>query len=401
MMPRDTYSTEDGNARRLPTMSSACESFAGQTPPMRVLHVISGDLWAGAEVQVYQILRAARREPSVELHVVVLNPGMLADRLVAAGIIVTVLDESQLGMRALAREIRVLARAWRPAVVHTHRRKEHFLGALAARACGAGLVATVHGRSELPHRGIGLRQQLLRVAERTLLARVYRRLVAVSDELAQYLPGAEQRKVVIPNSVDVIAVRNAAMAEPMPTMHEGAIRIGFLGRLVPVKQIHHMLDMMHLLEAAQPGRWVLHVVGDGPLREELQRRAADPGLERAVTFHGFLPNPLPLLAQMDLLLFASAHEGLPMTALEALTLGVPIVSPPIGSLERLLDEAGAGAVAQSAQPRDLADAVMSLRLGARPGSGLRPALLPERYRIENGVRCTVSLWQEIARVSPA
>jgi glycosyltransferase involved in cell wall biosynthesis len=104
---------------------------------------------------------------------------------------------------------------------------------------------------------------------------------------------------------------------------------------------------------------------------------------------------------MDLLLFASAHEGLPMTALEALTLGVPIVSPPIGSLERLLDEAGAGAVAQSAQPRDLADAVMSLRLGARPGSGLRPALLPERYRIENGVRCTVSLWQEIARVSPA
>jgi L-malate glycosyltransferase len=182
---------------------------------MRVLTVVSGDLWAGAEVQVYQILRAARREPGVELHVVVLNPGMLADRLAAAGIIVTVLDESRLGLWSLAREVRALARTWRPAVVHTHRRKEHLLGALAARACGAGLVATIHGRSELPHRaGTGCASSCCRLMERTLLSHVHHRLVAVSDELTQYLPGPDKRKVVIPNGVDVAAVRDAAMAEP-------------------------------------------------------------------------------------------------------------------------------------------------------------------------------------------
>ena len=364
--------------------------------PLRVLTVVSGDLWAGAEVQVYQLLLAARHDPSVEIHVVVLNPGMLADRLAAEGIAVTVLDESQLGMRALAGGIRALAQEWRPAVVHTHRRKEHFLGALAARACGAGLVATIHGRSELPQRGVGLRQQLLRIAERTLLARVYRKLIAVSDELAEYLPGGEQHKAVIPNSVDVMAVREAAMADPMPTLHAGVVRIGFLGRLVPVKQVRFMLDMMHLLEVAQPGCWVLHIVGDGPLRQELEGRVEGLGLERAVTFHGFLPDPLPLMAQMDLILFASEHEGLPMTALEALALGMPIVSPPIGSLEKLIAEAGAGAVARSAEPSDLADALLALELCAHPKGTLRSALLPERYHIQNGVGRTLALWHEIA-----
>ena len=382
--------------RTLRRMAAPPESLRDATA-LRVLTVVSGDLWAGAEVQVYQLLRAARREPRVELQVVVLNPGMLADRLAAEGIAVTVLDESRLGFSDLAREIRALARTWRPAVVHTHRRKEHFLGALAANACGAGLVATVHGRSELPQGWNGLRQSVLRMMERTLLARVYRRLVAVSDELTQYLPGAAERKVVIPNSVDVTVVREAATAGSPPVLSAGVIHIGFLGRLVPVKQVHHILEMLPVLKSAQPGRWALHIIGDGPLREELEDQVAQLGLGRAVTFHGFLSNPLPLLAQMDLLLFASAHEGLPMTALEALALGVPVVSPPIGSLQRLIEETGAGAVARSARPGDLADAVMNLPLAARPAAGPRTALLPERYRIDNGVRHILELWREVVR----
>ena len=382
--------------RKLRPMATLPESLHDATP-LRVLTVVSGDLWAGAEVQVFQLLRAARREPRVELHAAVLNPGMLADRLAAEGIAVTVLDESRLGFSDLAREIRALARTWQPAVVHTHRRKEHFLGALAANACGAGLVATVHGRTELPQGWNGMRQSLLRMAERMLLARAYRRLVAVSDELAPYLPGPDERKVVIPNSVDVAAAREAAMVDRAPALSGDAIHIGFLGRLVPVKQVHLILEMMSVLDSTQPGRWALHIIGDGPLREVLEHQAAQLVLGRAVTFHGFLPNPLPLLAQMDLLLFASKHEGLPMTALEALALGVPIVSPPIGSMQRLIEESAAGAVARSTRPGDLADAVMNLPLGERSAAGLRAALLPARYRIDNGVRHTIELWREVAR----
>ena len=361
-----------------------------------MLHVVSGDLWAGAEVQAYQLLRAARREHGVVLRAVVLNPGILAERLGAEGVAVSVLDETRLGFGSLAREIRMLARAWQPNVVHTHRRKEHFLGAIAAHTCGAGLVATIHGRNEFPHTGIDLRRRALRMAERLLLSRVYHRLVAVSDDLVTTLPGAEHHKVVIPNGVDVAQVRDASGSAAAALTGRRSINLGFLGRLAPVKQVDRMLHMMQRLESFQPGRWALHIVGDGPLRGELGELTAALGLQQAVTFHGFLPNPLPLLAQMDLFLFASAHEGLPMTALEALALGVPIVSPPINSLERLIDEAAAGAVARSAHSEDLADAVLAMQLPPRVESALRPALLPERYRIEHGVARTMAVWREAA-----
>jgi L-malate glycosyltransferase len=365
-------------------------------PPLRVLHIVSGDLWAGAEAQVHQLLRAACTVAGLEIRAVVLNPGVLAERLAAEGVAIILLDESKHSFPALARAVLKLARAWRPHVIHTHRRKEHLLGALAAAACGAGLVGTVHGRGEFAHSSLNLRQKALGAAEQLVLTRRHDRLIAVSDEMAGELPGPLAHTVVIPNSIDVEAVRRAA-ADPIPALKtDGRVRISFLGRLVPVKQVDHMLEMMTLLEKEQPGRYCLHIVGDGPLRNTLQRYAAKLVLDDSVTFHGFRENPLPLLAQMDLLLFSSAHEGLPMTSLEALALGVPLVCPPIGSLQRLVAESGVGWVAQSAAAADLADAVRAATVEADKSRAGRPPLLPERYAISNGIRSTVALWRDVA-----
>lgn len=368
---------------------------------MRVLHIVSGDLWAGAEAQVHQLLRAARGVAGLEVRAMVLNPGVLAERLAAEGIDVTLLDEADHSFPALAGGVVRLARGWRPHVIHTHRRKEHLLGTLAAASSGAGLVGTVHGRGEFAHSPLNLRQKALGTAERLVLARCHDRLIAVSDEMAGELPGPPTHTVVIPNSIDADAIRRAA-AEPTPGLKpDGRIHIGFLGRLVPVKQVNHMLEMMALLEKEQPGQYCMHIVGDGPLREALQRDAGALSIRDVVYFHGFLSHPLPILARMDLLLFASAHEGLPMTALEALCLGVPIVSPPIGSLARLINESGAGGVATSASPRHLADAVSGLPVEEFPECGLRPCRLPERYRMTNGLDATVRLWREVSPGAPA
>ncbi|HUF80189.1 MAG TPA: glycosyltransferase [Burkholderiales bacterium] len=365
-------------------------------PTLRVLHIVSGDLWAGAEAQVHQLLRAANGVAGLEIRAVVLNPGVLAERLAAEGIAVMLMDEAHHSFPALAAGVVKLARGWRPQVIHTHRRKEHLLGALAAAFSGAGLVGTVHGRGEFAHSRLNLRQKALGVAERLVLARCHDRLIAVSDEMAGELPGPTAHAVVIPNSIDADAIRRAA-AEPAPGMEpDGRIRIGFLGRLVPVKQVDHMLEMMALLEKEQPGRYSLHIVGDGPLCEALHQAASGLSIRDAVSFHGFLSDPLPILARMSMLLFASAHEGLPMTALEALSLGVPIVSPPIGTLARLISESGAGGVAASAAPRHLADAVSDLPVEELPECGLRRCRLPERYRIASGLGATIRLWREVS-----
>lgn len=85
-----------------------------------------------------------------------------------------------------------------------------------------------------------------------------------------------------------------------------------------------------------------------------------------------------------------------MTALEALSLGIPLVCPPIGSLERLVAESGAGQVAVSSAPKDLADAVRKVPVETGESHAGRPSLLPDRYAIINGLRSTIALWRDVA-----
>jgi L-malate glycosyltransferase len=361
---------------------------------LRVMHLVSGDLWAGAEVQVYHLLRAAEREHTLEIKAVVLNPGMLAKRLSTAAVDVVVLDEARQSFPSLARSVLRLAREWRPAVIHTHRRKEHFLGALAARLSGARVVGTIHGRGEFQHSLLNARQKLLRGAETMTLSCIHDKLVMVSDEMAQELPYPATHTVVIPNGIDVAATREAAV-RGVALEDRGHIHIGFLGRLVPVKQVDHIIEMVALLEGADPGGYMLHIVGDGPLRTELEQLSRSLGLRGAIHFHGFSDKPMPVLARMDLLLFASAHEGLPMTALESLALGVPIVAPPIGSLSSLIRESGKGRTAASDTPADLAHAVASIPRHSY-NEWPRPCILPDRYRIETCLRSTIGLWRDVA-----
>src|SRR5690606_678564 len=63
---------------------------------VKVLHVASGDLWAGAEVQIYGLIKTLAREPAVAVSAVLLNEGTLADRLRAEGVETMVLDEQKM-----------------------------------------------------------------------------------------------------------------------------------------------------------------------------------------------------------------------------------------------------------------------------------------------------------------
>jgi L-malate glycosyltransferase len=367
-----------------------------QAEPLRVLHVASGDLWAGAEVQVFQLLRAANKLPNLAVRAVILNPGILSEKLKAEGVDVITLNESRLSFLMLAWILIQHARQWRPAVIHTHRRKEHILGAMAALSSRARGVATVHGRGEFHHSKLNVPQMIIKGAENLALTYVFRRLIAVSDDLPQDLPGPSSRKVVIPNSVDVQFVRRAAALAPSVCLSARPCNLAFLGRLVPVKQVDRLLETMVLLESARPATYALNIIGDGPERRSLEGHAAELGITNLVSFLGFQENPLPLLADSDILLFASAHEGLPMTALESLALGVPIVSPPIPSLSQIILEANHGKVSPSWLPEDLAETILKFSLPARGRGDPRRCLLPERYDIANGVQKTHALWRSVA-----
>ena len=119
---------------------------------LSVLHIASGDLWAGAEVQLFMLARAQCRAGQ-SVTVLVMNPGVLATKLRAEGLVVHVLPEAQLSPARLFAGIYSLMRQIRPAIVHTHRHKENILGGVAAWLNGIPSVRTAHGAPEF-HYGL-------------------------------------------------------------------------------------------------------------------------------------------------------------------------------------------------------------------------------------------------------
>jgi len=148
---------------------------------LHVVHLISADLWAGAEVATYHAVWALAKRPDVRVSVVVLNEGELSKRLRELGIELHVLPEGEISFLELGRRIRNIVAG--SDLVHSHRYKENLLAALSGRPW----VCTQHGRPE-PFRGLaGIRASLSQRLDRLVKARSARRVIAVSTEIEAWL----------------------------------------------------------------------------------------------------------------------------------------------------------------------------------------------------------------------
>jgi len=117
--------------------------------PVRVLHIASGDLWAGAEMQLYTLAKALKNNIDINIDIVLLNHGELEKKLLNSGINIIVVDESKLSSLLVLWKLTGVIRHNRPDVIHTHRLKENVLDCLAARLNGnIPTLRTVHGASE-------------------------------------------------------------------------------------------------------------------------------------------------------------------------------------------------------------------------------------------------------------
>lgn len=304
----------------------------------RILHVASGDLWAGAEVQAFTLLSHLGRLPDTEVAAVLMNAGMLADKLRSVGVPVYVLDEQRAVSLALVIRLCGVLRRWRPDLVHTHRLKENILGSLANRAChNVPSVRTEHGAGEhLAAPGLtGTRRRVLTGLDRWCGRALQQRIIAVTPELGGRLRTdfSPDRVVVIENGVDFEALDQHCAAAEFRMAEPDAIHVGLAGRLVPVKRVDIFLESASLLRQGDSGRkWRFHVFGDGPLSLELERQAQRLRLDDSVTFHGHRNDIAACLASLDALVMCSDHEGMPMVALEAAALGVPTVAHAVGGL---------------------------------------------------------------------
>ena len=328
---------------------------------MRILHLASGDLWGGAEAMVLD-LAVAQHKLGHEVMAVLFNDGLLAERLRARGISTWVYPEIQIGPIGLLRRLRRLCVELQPDVLHSHRMKETVLGSAAARLSGVPVcVRTVHGDNEYALSWRDLRKGLARLTEQLTSAALVSATVAVSSELGERLRQrwAARRVFVIQNGVDVERIRlQAAACTAMGPRPMDSRRVGLVGRLVPIKRVDLFLDACGAL-ARRSGRSVeAVVVGDGPLRSELELHSTTLKNVKC-TFTGFVDRPVAWIRELDLLAITSDHEGLPICLLEALALDVPVVARAVGGIPALLAERNLGCLVDSDSAESFAAAMLA------------------------------------------
>lgn len=174
---------------------------------------------------------------------------------------------------------------------------------------------------------------------------------------------------------------------------EGYPVLGAVFRLVPAKRPHRWLEVAARLSESVPNLHML-VVGEGPLRLELQELAASLGIGGRTVFSGAKSPVEPWIAAMDTMLLSSDVEGLPNVLIEAQALGVPVVTTDAGGAREAVDDGITGTVVTDTSTEALVEACAAfLTSPDRRARAERegPGFVASRFGVERMVRETLAV----------
>ena len=316
--------------------------------------ITRGDTVGGSQTHVLDVTRAMRASGH-DARIFLGGEGEFTEVLDAADIPYEIVEGMRRAlspladMRAYYRLKRTL-RAFAPDLVSTHSTKAAALGNWAGRALKIPVVFTAHGWQIVPGGG-GPRQLALRWGHRlTALpsARVicvcdYDRALAVEQGVL-----ADEMVEVVHNSVpDVGASLRAESAGAPPHLIT-------VTRLAPPKDVE---TLIRALATLRDRAWTMEVVGDGPMRLEVEKLVTRLGLEDRVTLSGTCGDVEARLARSQIFVLSTDREGFPMSVLEAMRAGLPVVASDVGGIREAVAHGVSGAVVPARSPELMAQAL--------------------------------------------
>ena len=335
--------------------------------PPRLLHIRGTAPLGGDALLIVELGRAAR-QAGFEVDVLA-TESRFRELIREAGLGLVDLDVIRREIRplwdarGLARLTAFLSRS-RYSIVHTHTSKPGMVGRLAATWTGA--PAIIHTAHLFPfHEQTGRLATAAYVRAERLAARWCDRIVTVSefhrDWAIRMGIGRPDQVVAIPNGVPVERARPERSRQEVRA--ELGVGDGLLvlstGRLAEQKGLEYLIRAAPLVRAEVPSvRFV--IAGDGPLEQPLARLVADLGLEETVRLLGFRADVGDLLAASDLVALPSLWEGLPVSLLEAMAAGKPVVTTAVGGNREVTNDGEAAVLVPPKDPVRLAGAIRML-----------------------------------------
>ncbi len=302
--------------------------------PIHILHVVGGMTRGGIETWLMHVLRHIDRDRfQMDFLVHTTQPCAYDDEIRSLGSrIIPCMHPSR--PWAYAQNFNRILRDDRPyAIVHSH--VHHYSGYILSLAHRAGVpVRIVHSHNDtvrLQSKAKPLRRSYLALMRHWIDQHATRGLAA-SRKAAVALYGptweADPRYALLYYGVDLTPFQQAV--DPLTVRAElgippDAFVIGHVGRFHEQKNHEFLVDIAAEV-ARQDPRMRLLLIGDGPLRPMVEQKIAQLGLTDRVVFAGLRSDvPRLMLGAMDVLLFPSLYEGLPITGIEAQAAGLPII----------------------------------------------------------------------------
>lgn len=367
-----------------------------------VCHVASGDLLAGAEVLLLNLVKASSREILNQTLFALFNNGVFSRKLKEHGVRVIIIEEK--GFPADIQIAYRLARVFIQEgvqVVHTHGYKSNVIGGIASRLAGSPLlIRTEHGKS-LTALGNGFSKLTIVSLIDYFAGRFWTdKIIAVSydlsKDLAQRYP--PEKIITIHNGIDLsqfdMERTSIDLKSEFGVSDENKL-IGIFARLNPEKGVGLFLKAAKLISLKAPHARFF-IVGDGPLCQKLKEETVQLELEKQVVFAGFRDDVLDLIRQMDVVVVSSVHEGIPMVILEAMALRKAVVATKVGGIPEVIDDQEDGILVPSGDDHSLAVACLELienqALAKRLGLNARKEI-EKRFSAETMLNKHWSLYQ--------
>ncbi len=375
---------------------------AGGARPIRVLHLVSTFAVKTDTKWLLQLLRRQDRDRFETAIACFYEGGPMRERFERIGVRTFNLNVPlTIDPRGVTRAA-ALINKWQPSIVHTHLLRADLLGGLAARLMKVdAIVSNAYA--------IGaFRRAKKRMLDPTLdacCARLPAQVIAVSNavktDCVERLGIPAERVHVIHTGIEPVAAhdfeQDAAQFRARCNAHPEIPLIVTVARLSYEKGINTLLDAAAQLD--QRGLdFRLALVGDGPLRAELEERAYELGIAGKVYFCGFNENVWPALTAADVCCIPSESEGFPNVMLEAMSVGKAIVATRAGGMTDALEQQNNAMLANVGDVEGLATALERVatdrELAFRLSKAARSTLL-RRFHVRDVAMRYESLYEDL------
>jgi glycosyltransferase involved in cell wall biosynthesis len=382
------------------------------TRPIKVMHIIARLNIGGAALYVIELvsrLKEAGYDSQLVCGLVGKDEGDM--RYIA--------DEKHLPVTVIAslgREISPIGdlltiyRLWRlirrerPDIVHTHTAKAGLVGRIAAWLSGVPVIVhTFHGHVFNGY--FGPTKTRVFIALERFCAWISSAIITLSAGLKREL--AAVYHIAPASKIEVIEVgfdlskllaiqKGNSSFRAQYAIPDQVPLVGIVGRLVPIKNHDLFLHAARRVLEQLPDVYFA-IVGDGERRAELEGLVAQLDITDHVRFTGWISDPLPVYAALDVLVLCSKNEGLPVSLIEAMAAGVPIVATAVGGVIDLLESGRLGAIVPSGDAEALSSAILKALNDPVTQKAANNAheVVAQRYSIEVSVGQTDELYRRL------